>query len=307
MLSKFAYYSLLLPLSYLPLTVLYLFSNFLYLLLTFVIPYRKKLIRQNLSLCFPNQSKSEINQMHRKFMQHFCDILVEGVKNLSISEKHLLERFKIRNPEVMQELFEKNSNVLLVSGHFNNWEWLISIQNRLFPHAAVGIGMPMSNGFFDQKINAKRQRFGMQVVHAKNYKETFSLQNRPYAVLTLADQSPGDARKSYWTDFLGRPTAVLFGAENMAHQYHFAVVGFVTRKTKRGYYEMELEVLCENPRNMQWGEITELHVRQLEKAILEHPEYWLWSHNRWKRDIPADLEELKHDQREDFNRRFHQH
>ncbi len=303
--SKIGYYLFILPLSHLPLRVLYLLTDIFFLLLISIVPYRKKVIQTNLRNSFPEKSEKEIKKLTRSFYWHFTDILAEGVKNLSISQSELKRRFKVKNPELMDQLYTENKSVLLVSGHYNNWEWLISAQNFLFKHQAMGIGMPMTSKFWDKKINARRERFGMQVVHAKNFKESIdSNKNTPVAILVLSDQSPGDSRKSYWMNFLNQQTAVLFGAEQMAHSNDFAVVFFHTRKVKRGYYEMELTLITDNPSSMKWGEITEQHTHLLEKAIIEKPSFWIWSHKRWKRTVPTDLEELKKEQKTKFNEKF---
>lgn len=303
--AKIVFYLFVLPLSHLPLSIIYLLSDFFYLILITVFPYRKKVIDQNLKRSFPEKSDKEIRSLRRKFYHHFTDLLAEGIKNLSISEKELKKRFVVKNPELMTQLFSENKSVLLVSGHYNNWEWLITSQNMQFPHQALGIGMPMTSKFWDKKINERRQRFGMKVIHSKNFKAAIEEnKNKPIAILVLSDQSPPDARKSYWMNFLNQPTAVLFGAELMAHQHNFSVVFFHTRKIKRGYYEMELKLLTDQPSSMEWGEITELHARELESIINEKPEFWVWSHKRWKREIPSDLEELKNDQKKSFNEKF---
>lgn len=305
MVAKIAYYLIVAPASRLPLFILYLFSDLFFLIVITVFPYRKKVIRQNLERSFPEKSKKELRKIERLFYRHFCDLLAEGVKNLAISKTELHQRLIVKNPEVMQGLFEKNKSVILVSGHYNNWEWLITSQNSLFPHQAMGIGMPLTSTFWDKKINQKRSRFGMKVINAKNFKEAIQAEKEnPIAILVLGDQSPGDARKSYWMDFLNQQTAVLFGTEQMAHEYQFTVVYFIMRKIKRGKYEMELQVITENPSEMKWGEITEQHTRLLEKEIIKAPSFWIWSHKRWKRDIPSDLEQLKTEQKEKFNQKY---
>ena len=305
MLARIGYYIFVLPLSHLPLGILYLFTDFLYLILVTAGVYRKSTIEENIQRSFPNLSPKERNKIKRKFYLHFTDLLAEGIKNLSISEKELKKRFKVVNPELMQELYDRKRNVLLVSGHYNNWEWLITAQNFLFPHKAIGIGMPLSSKFWDKQINSRRERYGMKVVNAKNYKQ--ELNSNPEtlkAVLVLSDQSPGDALKSYWMDFLNQSTPVLFGAEMMAHKLDYSVVYFATRKVKRGYYKMELSLVTEKPSNTVWGQITESHTKKLEKEIIDQPAYWLWSHKRWKRQQPENLAVLKKKQNENFNKRF---
>ena len=305
MLAKIAYYGLVYPVSLLPLRIIYLFTDFFFLLLITIVPYRKKVIAGNLRRSFPGKSDRELRRIRIRFYRHFTDLLAEGIKNLGISEKSLRRRLVVQNPELMDDLYRRNKSVLLVSGHYNNWEWLITGQNLLFPHQAVGIGMPMSSAFWDKKVNARRGRFGMRILHSKNVKEGFErLKDECIATLVLSDQSPGDSRKAYWMPFLSQQTAVLFGCEQMAHTYNHAVVFFVLHKVRRGHYSMELKLITDNPSAMEWGGITEAHTKLLEQEIIAKPQYWLWSHKRWKRDIPADLETLKTNQKTSFDARF---
>lgn len=288
-----------------PLSVMYVFTDFFYLLLITILPYRRSVVRQNILRSFPNLTVKEQRKIERKFYRHLTDLLSEGAKNMTISEKELKRRFKVSNPEVMQALFDKNKSVLLVSGHYNNWEWLITVQNLLLPHQAVGIGMPMTSKFWDQKINSRRARFGMKIINSKNVHDFFKQeQESPTATLVLADQAPGDARKSYWMNFLHQNTPIIFGPELLANKYDQAVVFFHVEKVKRGHYTMHLELITENPHQLNWGEITEAHTERLEKIIEQKPEFWIWSHKRWKREVPTDLEELKKEQKAKFNDLF---
>ena len=305
--NRLVYY-IVYAISLLPLWVLYRFSDLFYLLLISVIPYRKAVIIKNLKTSFPNSNKKEINKLKKEVYRHFSDLLIEGIKNLSISKDELKKRFVVLNPELMDSLYKQNKSVLLVSGHYNNWEWMISSQSFLFPHSSMGIGMPLSNGFWDKKINNKRARFGMDIAHAKNYKEKIkTYKDNPLAILTLSDQSPGNSLKSFWTTFLNQPTAVLFGIEMMAHEYQYELVFYKTRKIKRGYYEIELVHMNQSTKNLKWGDITKWHTKQLELLILENPAYWLWTHKRWKREVPENLDKLKNEQRELFEKKFPTH
>ena len=300
MFSKLLYYLIIYPSSFLPMRVLYLFTDVLYLILRFVFPYRRNVIRGNLERSFPSKTTRELRIIERDYLRHFTDLLAEGVKNLSVSESELNKRFQVINPEIMDDLYKANKSVVLVSGHYNNWEWLITSQQLLFRHKAVGIGTPLSNKFWDKKINARRARFGMDIVNSKNVREYFAKTSCPIATLTLSDQSPGESSKSYWMDFLNQTTAVLFGTEMLANKFDHAVVFFHTKKVKRGHYKMHLQLITKTPRKMAWGEITERHTKLLEEIIQEAPEYWLWSHKRWKREIPKDLAQLRVVQRKKF-------
>lgn len=308
--SKVAYYLFVLPLSKLPLWITYRFSDLFFLLLITVFPYRKKVIEENIARSFPDLTKKNHRKIKRSFYRYFADMLLEGVKNLGISEKELRKRFQIKNPELMEQLYEQNKSVLLVSAHYMNWEWMITGQDLFFPHKAIGIGMPLTSGYWDKKINTLRSRFGMKVIHAKIVKETFNsyLQKGvPTATLVLSDQSPADSTKCYWMTFLHQTTGILFGAEQLANTYDQAVVFYLPKKIKRGYYEVELQLLTDEPRTLPWGEITETHTKLLEKRILEEPGPWLWSHKRWKRTVPDNIPKLKEEQREKFNSLFRTH
>lgn len=305
--SAVIYYLFVAPLSKLPLWFTYRFADFFYCLLVTVFPYRKKVITANLKRSFPEANKSEINRLKRQFYRSFADMMLEGVKNLGISEKELRKRYQIVNPELMEELYNEKKSVLLVSAHYMNWEWMITGQGLFFPHQAVGIGMPLSNGFWDKKINGLRSRFGMHVIHSKIVKSTFEDYHQKgiqTATLVLSDQSPGDTLKSYWTTFLNQPTAVAFGAEQLANTYDQAVVFYLPKRIKRGVYSIELQLLTKEPRTLDWGELTEMHVKALEERIIAEPGPWLWSHKRWKRTLPEDFEALKQQQREKFNQLF---
>lgn len=308
--SKVAYYLFVLPLSKLPLWITYRFSDLFFLLLITVFPYRGKVIEENIARSFPNLTKKEHRKIKRSFYRYFADMVLEGVKNLGISEKELRKRFRIKNPELMEQLYKQNKSVLLVSAHYMNWEWMITGQDLFFPHQAIGIGMPLTSGYWDKKINTLRSRFGMKVIHAKIVKETFNayLQKEvPTATLVLSDQSPADSTKCYWMTFLNQTTGILFGAEQLANTYDQAVVFYLPKKIKRGYYEVELQLLTDEPRTLPWGEITETHAKLLEKRILEEPGPWLWSHKRWKRTVPDNIPKLKEEQREKFNALFRTH
>ncbi len=305
MLEKFAYYCLIYPLSLLPLRIVYLITDFFFLILITVFPYRKAVIDKNLKLSFPNLSDHERKKIKRKFYRHFTDILAEGIKNLSFSKKQYHERITVKNHSLMDRLYKEDRNVLLVSGHYNNWEWIITAQDMMFPHKAFGIGKPMTSKFWDKKVNQRRNRFGMTVISRLNQKQVLGdYKEKPHAVLLLSDQSPADPLKCYWTQFLNQETAVIFGAELLAHQKDYAVVFFATNKLRRGHYEIELQLITENARDTKWGEITEAHTKLLEKTIRKSPENWIWSHKRWKRVIPKNFEKLKKDQEKRFNEKF---
>jgi KDO2-lipid IV(A) lauroyltransferase len=305
MLSKLAYYILVIPISFLPLWLLYIFTDFFYLLLATIIPYRRAVVRENIKNSFPELNARQHKVIERRFYRHFTDLLAEAVKNLTVSKMELKKRIHVLNRDAIDQLYIQGKSVIFVGGHYNNWEWIICAQNFLFAHQAVGIGMPMTNSFWDEKINQRRSRFGMKIVNAKNFKETLTMQkSEPVSLLVLADQSPGDSLKSYWMKFLNQTTAVAFGAEQIAHEHNYAVVYLHMKKVRRGYYEVIFEPITDNPKLEEYGKITESHLASLENDITSEPAFWIWSHKRWKREIPSDLIKLREEQYEKFKSKF---
>jgi len=205
----------------------------------------------------------------------------------------------------MDKLYDENKNVLLVSSHYNNWEFLITAQNFLFKHQAVGIGMPLTNKFWDKKINTQRERFGMQVVHAKNYKAKLKeLDHTPTATLILGDQNPSNPNNSFWTTFLSQDSAFFFGAEIMANQSNSAVVYASIQNKSIGHYEIELSLITDKPKDENYGFITQTYIDHLTKDCENSPEYWLWSHKRWKMNVPENLNDLKIEHKKRFEDKY---
>jgi len=302
---KILYHTLVFPFSHLPLKVLYAFRPMLFLLLFYGIRYRKKVITENLSKSFPKDTPRELNRKVKGFYHQLSRLFLESVKNLSFSDKELRQRMKFTNASIVTALQEQGKNVLLVGGHYGNWEWLITSLGLYFPERLFGLGMPLSSSFWDRKLTERRERFGLQVIHSKNYRETLiSEHNKPFILLMLADQSPGDSKKSYWLNFLHQPTAVAFGTEALANETDATVVYVAVTQPQKGGYEIRFEILTTAPKSLNFGQLTESHVMKLEKDIFTNPNLWLWSHKRWKREVPENLEQLRTEQKQEFNQKY---
>jgi KDO2-lipid IV(A) lauroyltransferase len=209
---------------------------------------------------------------------------------------------QLENPEVLEEIKALNKPILLVAGHYNNWEWLISAQALWFKQPCFGIGMPLSHPFWDHKLTQRRSRFGLQVVNAKTYQSAF--QTPQPLVLVLADQAPSSASNCLWLPFLGQQSAVIFGPEYMANKYDCAVVYVNISNSNRGHYNVRLEVLVSDSKQLQYQELTQLHVQKLEHTILQKPGNWLWSHKRWKHKQPANWAQLSTTLQQKFETTF---
>ena len=235
---------------------------------------------------FPGKSIDEIIKIEQKFYSHFCDLIVESIRLFSISEKELGQRCKILNPEILDQFYDRGKSLIIVAGHYNNWEMTAAIMGTQVKHQMIGIYTPMSNKFFDRKFLKSRERFGLKMVANKLVKEGFEgNKERLTATLFATDQSPTHSKRVHWTSFLNQFTAVFLGAERFAREYDFPVLYGHVNKIRRGYYETEVVVLENDPSQTPEGEITEMHTSRLEKQIKGTPQYWLWTHKRWKRKM----------------------
>lgn len=247
------------------------------------VPYRKKVVHNNLLKAFPNKSAFERQQIAKRFYKHFCDLLVESIKLFSISQEEAIRRFKVINPEIFDELAAQNKSAILVGGHYQNWELFAVATNPQIKHTLLGIYTPLSNPFMEDKFAQSRSKFGLVLAPKKKTRVFFDTFKNQLTITTFAiDQCPRKDQKVYWTRFLGVETAVHFGAEKYAREYDYAVAYGSATKSKRGHYELTFEILENNPNSTQEGEITAQHTKKLEQQILDAPEFWLWTHKRWK-------------------------
>lgn len=289
--NKLLFYLVIMPISKLPYFLLYGFADLFFLVLYYVVPYRKKLVAKNIALCFPEKSEKEVKQIQRKFYRHFCDLVIESLKNFSISENQAMERMEAVNTEAMQKYAAEGRSVVLTGGHYTNWElWAMAAASHL-DHTVVGIYKKLSNPFFDEKMRESRGKFGMKLVPTRELKERLpELQKEASAYVYAIDQSPGDPQKSYWTMFMGQETACPYGAEKYAKEFDNPVFYGRGRKTKRGHFTIEYILVADNPRELGYGEVLERCNALLEEDILHAPEFWLWTHKRWKHKRPENME-----------------
>jgi len=282
MISRILYYIFVLPISLLPYPLLYFLSDLLFLILYRIIGYRKKVVLTNLSNSFPKKSYLELQDIMTAFYKHFCDIIMESIKSFTISEKQLRKRLVIKNPEFSNNFAKKGRSIIFVGGHYNNWEICAQAFAMYSNHKCIGIYKPLSNTFFNDKINSSRSKYGLSLVSMKQTKKWFNGDSVPKAIVFGSDQNPSNPKRAHWLEFLNQDTAVLFGAEKYSKEYNWPVVFVSISKVKRGYYEVEYSLITDTPRDEEHGRITEDFTKRLEQDIINKPQYWLWSHKRWK-------------------------
>lgn len=270
-------------LSLIPLRVLYFVADVLYILLYRVFRYRRKVVRENLSLAFPEKTQTEIASIEKRFFRYLAELIVEIVKMNSISKEEVLKRFVFKNKEQVQAYLERGESILICSAHYGNWEWGTLGIGLNFKAAHYPIYKPLSNPVFDNWFKTVRSRFGNKLIamrqtfraiqESKNTSTMFSFGN---------DQAPSTGESNYWTTFLHQQTAVQLGIEKIAKKTGQPIFYFKINYVKRGYYTVDCIPLCLHPEQTAEFEITELHTRFLEDMINKEPAYWLWSHKRWK-------------------------
>jgi len=282
MITKIFYYLLILPISLLPYPLLYLISDFLFLMMYRLIGYRKKVVFANLKNSFPNKSDQELKAIMANFYRHLCDIIMESMKGFTVSEKQLRKRLVIKNPEFSNYFADKGQSIIFVGGHYNNWEICAQAFSMYSNHVCIGIYKPLSNQFINDKIYTSRSKYGMNLVSMKQTKKSFEECGKPKAIVFGSDQNPSNPKRAHWVNFLNQDTAVLFGVEKYAKDYNWPVVFVSISKVKRGHYEVEYSLITDKPIEQPHGKITEDFTKRLEQDIINQPQYWLWSHKRWK-------------------------
>jgi KDO2-lipid IV(A) lauroyltransferase len=276
--------------SILPFPVLYLFSDFVFVLIYYVLGYRKKVVTQNLKNSFPEKSEKEIIQLRKKFYRYLCDLFLETFKCLTISRKTMLRHCKMNAQanNLFKKYYDEKKNIILVLGHLGNWEWGSNTFSILCKQQLYGIFHPLENKHFNRLAIRMRTRFGTKLIERKNtFRYMLAKRNGISATAFITDQSPSP-ENAYWTVFLNQITPVFTGAEKIARKLNYPVVFVSMKRICRGYYEIFAETLCENPSATAENEISELHTKKLEEEIRKQPEIWLWSHKRWKHTTQAN-------------------
>ena len=288
MLTRIAIYGFLYPLSLLPLSVLYGIGTAMYFFVYKVFRYRIVVVRDNLTKSFPNKSGKELKTIERAYYKHLANLFVEGIKQLTISKKALMRRYYCKNPQIVNDYFTQGKSVILMSSHYNNWEWMVLSLSLQFDFQGIGIGKPNSNKVFEKIINKVRTRYGTEVIFADTVRDMiqkYDQEQKKCAYMMLCDQSPASVEKSYVTTFLHQPSAMIYGAEYFAKKYDYPVFYYVVKQRKRGYYEIELTEITHSPQNDPYGSIMEKYVNYLQQDIEQQPQFWLWSHRRWKHKV----------------------
>ncbi len=264
-----------------PFWMLYGISDMARFLLFDIVGYRKKVIFSNLELAFPEKSKPEIQAIAKKFYTHFTDVLLEGLKGMTMRDTDVYKRFKVLNPELADAYFQKGQNVLILGAHYGNWEWGNSIPYYM-QHDVVCVYKAVSNKRLNDYMRGNRARLGMKQISMEKTGTIFNNISKPKFIILLADQSPGILKNTIWVNFLGRDTPCIHGPEVYGKKFNYPTLYIDFQRIKRGYYTAELSLIDENPALLEKGVLTQKYMGKLEQVIKAKPQDWLWTHKRWK-------------------------
>ena len=265
---------------------MHLIADILWLIVYYLVGYRRRVVRENIAACFPEMTERGRRDLGRRYYRCLADMLVEGVHNVFFATPPFLKRhYRLVNRQLVDRYYERGQSVVLMSAHLANWEYMVSSLNMQLLHHGIGVGKPLNDKAVASFITRRRTRYGTQVVDQYDVREHVAFYHKhhvPVALMMLSDQSPSNPHRSYWTTFLGRDTAFLYGAEKIARQYNYPVLYYTVDRMRRGYYEVTFSTLCKDPSAVPQYTIVERYARRLEEDIRRRPEQWLWSHRRWK-------------------------
>ncbi len=270
--------------SILPFRVLYAISDVVYLMVYYLIGYRKKVVFNNLKLVFPEKSDKEIIEISKKFYHHFVDIFIEMIKSFTISKEELNKRYVYNNIDLLNELYKDGKSLILVFGHYANWEWIIGLM-QFIDYKGYAAFTKINNKYFNRKILNSRQRFGVQLKPTskivreidRNYKKNIQA---IYGL--LSDQSPQLSKTFYWSEFLGVKVPIHTGAEMLAKKYDLNIAFVNIKKVKRGFYESTFSLITNDASKYPDFELTNCYLEKTENQIRTQPEYYFWTHKRFK-------------------------
>ncbi|MDB5230346.1 MAG: lipid biosynthesis acyltransferase [Chitinophagaceae bacterium] len=286
-------YGFLYLLSFLPFRALHILSDFFYLIMYYIVGYRRDVVMNNLKIAFPDKTNRERKKIAKEFYKNFIDSFIEMIKLLSISKEEFDKRMT-GNFEVVNDLYASGQSVQIHTGHFFNWEFMnLGSGRNVKGYKFIGVYMPLKNKTFNRLIVKLRSRFGSVLVPATAFRSAFlTIRKEPYVLGLVGDQNAGDPTQAYWHPFFTKMAPFVKGPEKGARNNNIAVVMLNFYKVKRGYYNASFELLTTTPKEMPEGEITKRLIRYIENSIKEHPANYLWTHRRWKWEF--DPEKHKH-------------
>ena len=278
-------YPLIWFLSKLPFRVLYVISDLVFFILYYIIGYRTDVVRFNLKTAFPTMDEVTLKKTEKRFYHHFCDLFIEVIKTLSISEQTLRDRYLFTNIEVLQKYIDKGQPVLVTMGHYASYEWIFALAT-IIKDPGYAIYKKIKNPYFDKMIRDIRSKWNSTLVPNKVAREKIKEVLQTHEGFTMfgfiMDQSPSNPKRKHFSNFLGVSTPFFTGVEKLSKQYDLPVLFLGTTRVKRGYYSSTFSVLADSPKQHPDFAITDAYASILTKLIHQDPSYYFWTHKRFK-------------------------
>lgn len=272
-------------LSKLPFPIFYLVSDFVFFLVFYIFRYRRRTVQENLRLVFPEKPEEELGRIEKKFFRHMVDMFLEMIKSISISHKELKKRFRLTNIEELRKMESQGKSILMACGHYASYEWMTALQLYGIAYKGFGVYKQVKNPYFDKLARRIRGRYDGVLIPTYRATKTIT-ENQENGIkgfyAMIADQSPKLNRAKAWTDFMGIKVPIFIGTEQLAKALDMAVIYLHIEKVGRGYYEATFKTISINPKEEDDFYITRAYTELLEEQIREKPEYYLWTHKRWK-------------------------
>lgn len=283
--------------SILPFKVLYFISDILFLILYYIVGYRKTVVLNNLKLAFPKKNNAELLKIRKQFYKHFVDVFIEILKTFTVSKEEIYKRYTFTNVDMLNELYKDGKSLILVGPHYANWEWIMSL-DTFAKFKGYAVYSKINNNYFNQKVLNSRAKFGthlIQTSHIISEIELNSKNNTQAAYGLLSDQSPQLNKTFYWSEFLNVKVPIHTGAEMLTKKYNMNMIFIDTKKIKRGHYSTTFSLINTEAKIYPDYELTDIFLRKVEEKIEAAPEYYLWTHKRFKH---MNKEEITYKQKE---------
>ncbi len=275
--------------SYLPISVLYLFTDILFLFAYHVVGYRKKVVNENLANAFPEKSEKERAKIRRKFYRNLTDSFAETLKLLTLSKEEINKRYACENLHLVTDPIANGKIIVGFQAHFFNWEGHVLTMSTYLGSFCEVVYLKLNTTFFDKFMKELRGRFGATLTERNQFIKQFIAQkDKPRLIALAADQRPQFSEIRYWSTFMNRDAAFFEGGEKLAKRFSCQVIYGEVAKVKRGHYRFTYHILASPPyEGGNSNGITERYIRAVEKNIQDSPDLYLWSHNRWKEKKPV--------------------
>lgn len=271
--------------AYLPFCVLYFLSDIIRFFVVYIIRYRRKVIMTNLRNSFPQKAEHELLGIMHGYYCHMCDLIVETIKLLHISDRQLTEHIEVLNAPLVERLAADGSPVVVFLGHYGNWEWVQEVTRHYArPALNAEIYRHLKDPVSDRMFHVIRSRFNTeQIEQTKAVRRLLQLKNegKQFLVGFISDQRPNSTNLNHWTWFLNQDTAYAAGGEEIGRHVGAKYVYLEVLKTRRGHYRMTFNEIEPSGTETKYP-YTIAFMHMLEATINKAPQYWLWSHNRWK-------------------------